>query len=320
MFVKTIGEKPRKRTVINGMGIILRCLSVWLIAAAGVFSLSARDINATIKVRSDAVHGSNKQLFTSLEEALSSFINGRRWSDLSGEPSETIHCNFTLLVTEALSDRSFRGELYVQARRPAGSVSRETPMLNIRDQQIEFNYAAYQPLSFDPHFVEDNLTATVAFYVYLVLGLTADADVLMSGTPFFRAMEQIAAAAQPYGWRGWERERSSRSRAVVAATFNDGSAEDFRKMWFRYHASGIDLLSANPADGRENMVSAVALIASLQEEQPGSVLISLFGDAKLEELTLLLSNGNRVEKRQAYQTLRKIYPTRGTLLDTLREN
>ncbi len=166
-------------------------------------------------------------------------------------------------------------------------------------------------MSFDPHFVEDNLTATVAFYVYLVLGLTADADVLMSGTPFFRAMEQITAAAQPYGWRGWERERSSRSRAVVAATFNDGSAEDFRKMWYRYHVSGIDLLSAN---------AAVSLIASLQEEQPGSVLISLFGDAKLEELTLLLSNGNMVEKRQAYQTLRKIYPTRGTLLDTLREN
>ncbi len=303
------------------MGIILRCLSVWLIVSAGVFSLSARELNATVKVRSDAVHGSNKQLFTSLEEALNSFINGRQWSDLSGESNETIHCNFTLLVTEAVSDRSFRGELYVQARRSAGSTSRETPMLNIRDQQIEFNYAAYQPLSFDSHFVQDNLTATVAFYVYLVLGLTADADVLMGGTRFFRAMEQIAVAAEPYGWRGWEREKSSRSRTVMAATFNDGSAEDFRKMWYRYH-SGIDLLSANAADGRENenMVSAVSLIASLQEEQPGSVLIPLFGDAKLEELTLLLSNGSTVEKRQAYQTLRKIYPTRGTLLDTLREN
>lgn len=320
MFVKAIGEKPDERAVMNGMEIILRCLSVWLFVAAGVFSLSARDINATVKVRSDAVHGSNKQLFTSLEKALNGFINGRRWSDLPGESNATIRCNFTLLVTEAVSDHSFRGELYVQARRPAGSAFRETPMLNIRDQQIEFNYAAYQPLSFDPYFVEDNLTATVAFYVYLVLGLTADADVLMSGTPFFRAMEQIAAAAQPYGWRGWERERTSRSRAVVAATFNDGSAEDFRKMWYQYHTSGIDLLSANAAEGRKNMVSAVSLIASLQEEQPGSVLISLFGDAKLEELTLLLSNGNMVEKRQAYQTLRKIYPTRDRLLDTLREN
>ena len=296
---------------MNGMGIILRCLSVWLFVAAGVFSLSARELNAMVKVRSDAVRGSNQQLFISLEEALNGFINGRKWSGIPGEPNETIQCNFTLLVTEAVSDRSFRGELYVQARRPAGSASRETPVLNTRDQQIEFNYAAYQPLSFDPHFVEDNLTATVAFYVYLVLGLIADTDVPMGGTPFFRAMEQIVAAAQPHGWRGWERERNSRSRAVVAATFNDGSAENFRKMWYQYHTSGIDLPSAH---------AAVSRIALLHEEQPGSVLIPLFGDAKLEELTLLLSNSSTVERRQAYQTLRKIYPTRGTLLDKLREN
>lgn len=318
MFVKATGENPGEKAVTYGMGIVLKCLSVWMIAAAGVFSLSARELNVTVKVRSDAVRGSNKQLFTSLDEALHTFIQGQRWGDLPGESNKPINCNFTLLITEAVTDRSFRGELYVQARRPTGYDSRETPILNIRDKQIEFDYAAYQPLSFDPHFLQDNLTATVAFYIYLILGLTADADAPQGGTTFFREMERIASAIQSYGWSGWEQNRNSRSRMVMATTFNDGSAEEFRKMWYRYHAQGVDLLSVNNTLGLENVAASVPFIASLREVQPGMILIPLFGDAKLEELTLLLSSRSAAEKRKAYQTLREIYPTQDTLLEKLR--
>lgn len=291
-----------------------------MIAAAGVFSLSARELNATVKVQSKAVHASNKQLFTSLEESLRTFINGHRWSDLPDASNKTINCNFTLLVTETVSDHSFRGELYVQARRPAGNTSPESPILNIRDKQIEFDYSAYQPLSFDPHFMQDNLTATFAFYVYLILGLTADADAPLGGTLFFRELEHISSAVQPHDWEGWERNRNSRSRAEVAATFNNGSAEPFRKMWYQYHTRGLDLLSTNGTAGLENVAASVSVVASLQEEQAGTVLIPLFGDTKLEELTWLLSNESAAEKRKAYQTLREIYPTRGTLFDQLGEN
>jgi len=291
-----------------------------MIAAAGVFSLSAQELNATVKVHSNPVTGTHKQLFVSLEEELHTFINGRRWSDLPGRSNEKIDCTFTLMITEALSARSFRGELYVQSRRSVPNAAQATPMLNICDKQFEFDYTAYQPLSFDPHFVQDNLTATVAFYVYLILGLAGDADAPLGGTPSFRAMEQIAAGVQPYGWRGWETDRYSRSRTVMAAAFNDGSGEGFRKMWYNYHALGLDLLSTNASRGLENVAASVSFISSLHEEQPGSVLIQMFGDAKLYELTRLLSNGSAEKKRDAYQTLREIYPTRGTVLDQLRDN
>ena len=297
--------------------MILKCLFVWITAVAGVFSLSAQELNVKVKVQAQAVEGTHKQLFASLEEALHTFIKGQRWSDLPGRPNEKIDCTFTLLITEALSSSSFRGELYVQSRKLAGISSRMTPMLNIRDKQFEFDYTAYLPLSFDLHAVQDNLTATIAFYVYLILGLDADSEALLGGTSFFRDMEQVAVSAQSYGWRGWESDRNSRSRSVMANTFNDGYGEAFRKMWFRYHSWERDRLPA-AEEGVEDGVAVVAALAQLHDEQPSSVLIPLFGDAKLDELTQMLSSANVMEKQKAYQTLREIYPTRGAVIDKLR--
>ena len=72
------------------MGMKLKCLFVWMIAVAGAFPLSAQGLNATVKVHAQAVEGNNKQLFTSLEDALNSFIKGNRWSDLTGRVNEKI--------------------------------------------------------------------------------------------------------------------------------------------------------------------------------------------------------------------------------------
>ena len=104
----------------------------------------------------------------------------------------------------------------------------------------------------------------------------------------------------------------------MATAFNEGSGEAFRKMWFQFHARNVDQLSASAAGEVENGIFVVAALAQLYNEQPHSVLIPLFGDAKLDELTLQLSNATATEKQKAYQTLRKIYPTRNAVLEKLR--
>ena len=84
----------------------------------------------------------------------------------------------------------------------------------------------------------------------------------------------------------------------MANTFNEGYGEAFRKMWFRYHTWGRDRLST-AVEGGEDGVAVVTELALLHDEQPASVLIPLFGDAKLDELTQLLSTANVKEKQKA---------------------
>ncbi|WP_298646383.1 DUF4835 family protein [uncultured Proteiniphilum sp.] len=291
------------------------CLTILLLA--GIFSLSAQELNAVVKVNSSRIQGANRQIFSTLEEALHAFINGRKWTDTPLRAEERVNCSFTLVITEALSSNSFRGELYVQSHRPVENSTYLTPMLNLRDTEMEFDYTEYQPLQFDPSFIQGNLAATIAYYAYLILGLDFDSRLPLGGTSCFRRMELIAANVQSYGWKGWER-RNNRGRSAIGAAFNDGALEEYRQMWFDYHRRGLDMLSGNGETGSEKIVSSILFMSALQVKRPATVLITLFGDAKLEEMVTLLSKADVPEKRQAYNALLKLYPARNAELEKWR--
>lgn len=294
-------------------------LVLLFIAVTDMSPVSAQELNAVVKVNSSMVQGTNRQVFNTLEEALRNFINGRRWTDVPLHPDESINCSFTLVITEVPSSGSFRGELYVQSHRSVENTTYLSPLLNQRDKEIEFDYMEYEPLQFDPNFIQGNLTATVAYYVYLVLGLELDSRSPLGGTSCFRNMELIAANVQSYGWKGWER-RINRNRTAIATAFNDGSLGEYRQMWFEYHREGLDAGGggSKPVAGREKVIPSILIMSDLHVRRPDNILIRLFGDAKLEEMVLLLSDAGVREKKQAYDALSKLYPARNAALEQLR--
>jgi hypothetical protein len=292
------------------------CLVILLLT--GIFSLSAQELNAVVKVHSTGIGGTNRQLFVSLEEALRTFINGRKWMDVPLRADEKrIDCSFTLVITEMISSNSFRGELYVQSHRPVENSAYVTPLLNLRDTGMEFDYTEHQPLQFDPHFIQGNLTATIAYYAYLILGLDFDSRSSLGGVSCFRTMERIASGAQSYGWNGWER-RNNRNRSAIATAFNDGALEEYRQMWFDYHRKGLDMPGENGKPGSERIVPAILFLSTLHTKRPATVLIRLFGDAKLEEMVTLLSQADSRKKKQACEILLKLYPARSAELERLK--
>lgn len=297
------------------------CLVILLLACVGIFPLTAQELNAEVKVNSSMVQGRNRQVFNTLEEALRTFINGRKWTDLPFRPDERINCSFTLVIAETPSSNSFRGELYVQSHRIVENSTYLSPMLNQRDREVEFDYTEYQPLQFDPNYIQGNLTATIAFYAYLVLGLELDSHSPSGGTPCFRNMEMIASNAQSYGWKGWER-RSNRSRTAIAAAFNEGALAAYRQMWFDYHRNGLDISVENSTSvaGTEKIVPSILWMSDLQSRRPTNVLIKLFGDAKLEEMVMLLSGANARDKKQAHDILLELYPARSAELRRLNQS
>lgn len=301
------------------VGVFVRhsCLVILLITLVGILPLAAQELNAVVKVNSTMVQGANRQLFSSLEEALRTLVNGRRWTDNQFRPDERINCSFTLVITEALSSNSFRGELYVQSHRSVERSTYITPMLNVRDTEMDFDYTEYRPLQFDLNVIQGNLTATIAYYVYLILGLDLDSRSLLGGTSCFRNMELIATNAQSSGWKGWER-RNQRNRSAIATAFNDGAFAAYRQMWFDYHRKGLDISDRNSDPGSEEMIPSIQCLSTLQTRRPASVLIRLFGDAKLEEMVNILSKADVKEKRQAHEALLKLYPARNTELERLR--
>lgn len=293
------------------------CWILLSLVIAGIFPLSGQELNGVVKVNSTMVQGANRQLFSTLEESLRNFINGRKWTDNHRRKEERINCSFTLVITELNSSGTFKGELYLQSHRPIENSAQITPMLNVRDTELEFDYSEHQPLQFDLNFMQENLTATIAYYLYLILGLDYDSKSLLGGTSCFRNMELIAANAQSYGWKGWDR-RNNRNRSAIAVALNDGAQEEYRQMWFDYHRQGLDVTTGNGEPGWGKIVPSVETLLVLKTKRPTSVLIKLFGDTKLEEMVNLLSKADELQKREGYDALMKLYPAHNNQLERLR--
>ena len=80
----------------------------------------------------------------------------------------------------------------------------------MQDPNFTFKYQLSQPIEFNENKVqgtdalEANLTATLAYYVYVILGLDYDSYALKAGSPFFaKALNVVYNAPEASGINGW---------------------------------------------------------------------------------------------------------------------
>lgn len=281
-------------------------------------SLEAQEINARVNINSDKIQGSSKQVFTTLQNALTEFINNRKWTDATFAVNERIDCTMNITINERPSDESFKAEILVQARRPVYNSAYTTTILNFRDTQLDFNYVEFEQLEYSENTLENNLTATIVFYIYLILGMDFDSFSPLGGNPFFQQAMQIVNLAQSESsWNGWKPFDSQRNRHALATALNENTAEGFRNMWYTYHRKGLDEMAANPDRGRATIISSLGALPVLKSTRPSSVLLSVFLDAKLDELVAIYSKATRQEKQEGHKMLSELYPAESTRLEPL---
>ena len=60
----------------------------------------AQELNCRVEVNSDQIQGTNKEVFTTLKEAITEYINDRKWSTAQISPVERIDCSMLFTVKE----------------------------------------------------------------------------------------------------------------------------------------------------------------------------------------------------------------------------
>lgn len=276
--------------------------------------------DARVTINSDKVQGTNKQVFTTLQTALTEFINNRKWTDATFAVNERIDCSFTLIINEMPTESSFKGELQIQARRPVYNSSYSTTLFNFRDTQLDFDYTEFEPLEYTQNTLQNNLTASVVFYIYVILGLDFDSFAQTGGSPFIQqAMQVVTLAQSEMAWTGWKAFDSNRNRHALATALTDNTSAVFREMWYTYHRKGLDEMAANPDRGRTTIIETLPALKEIQTARPGSVLMQLFSDSKLDEVVSVYSKANQTEKQEGYKLLSTIFPTQTTRLEPLKK-
>ena len=297
------------------LGLFLVGVASWANAQMSTIG----ELNARITINSDKVQGSDKQVFTTLQEALMEFVNNRRWTDATFGINERIDCSFTIIINEQ-TDNSFTGEIQVQASRPVYNSSYTTNLFNFRDTELNFEYTQFEPLEYTENTLNSNLTATIVYYIYIILGLDFDSFSPLGGRVYFDQAQQIVNMAQSQGsWNGWRAFEKDDNRHGLITALTDNTSETFRNFWYTYHRKGLDEMAGNPDRGRTTIIEALPALQEVKSVRPTSVLLRLFSDSKLDELVLIYSKATTQEKQAGYKMLFELYPTAGSRLESLQK-
>lgn len=277
------------------------------------------ELNARITINSDKIQGSDKQVFTTLQEALNEFVNNRRWTDATFAVNERIDCTMTIIVSE-YADNSFKSEIQVQARRPVYNSSYTTTLLNFRDTELNFDYVQFEQLEYTENTLTSNLTATIAFYVYVILGLDFDSFSPLGGKIYFDQAQQIVSIAQSQAtWDGWKAFDKDDNRHGLITALTDNTSDTFRRFWYTYHRKGLDEMAGNPDRGRATIIQALPSLKEIKNARPTSVVLRLLSDAKLDEIVSIYSKATAQEKQAGYKLLYELYPTETKRLEPLQK-
>lgn len=282
---------------------------------------AAQELKCTITVNSDKVQGSNKSMFTTLQQSMEEFVNNTKWTNLTFQDKERIECSM-MLVVSAVQDNIIIGELTCQSRRPVYGSSYTTPLLNIKDNNFNFAYQESDRLDFQQAVFTTNLTALLAYYCYLILGHDMDSFSRLGGTPFFQACEDIATSAQSASLEtteavGWKAFESNRNRYALINNLMDEAFKKYREYYYEYHRLGVDEMSANVANGRARIASGITTLKEANRSRPATYVVNAFLDAKSDELINIFQGGTDAEKKSVYETLVDIDPTRQSAYDKI---
>ncbi|HBY67323.1 MAG TPA: DUF4835 domain-containing protein, partial [Flavobacteriaceae bacterium] len=137
------------------------------------FSTQAQELNCTVVVDAEQTGQPNLQVFRTLQQELTDFINTTTWTIKVYKNQERIDCNMSIIISDFESN-SFTATIQIQAARPTFNSTYDTPIYNYNDRQFSFDYTEFQPLNFNLNTFNSNLISVIAYHVYTVIGLDAD--------------------------------------------------------------------------------------------------------------------------------------------------
>ena len=299
-------KKNVAKVIIDKLSGILFCLAFLLLP----FKIQAQELNPTLTVNTAKIQGTDKDVFKSLESAVKEFLTNQVWTDYHFTQNERIQCNFNLTVNkyDAPSGK-MTCELTVQSSRPVYGSTYNTTVFNFRDTEVEFTYTEQDRIEYSPGITPDNnLTAILAYYSMLIIGLDFDTMSPNGGTDILRQVESIAASSQSLGG-GWRSFDTKANRYSIINDYMNGSLSAFRTLQYAYHRQGLDDMSTNAERGRATITENLELLKQVRQAKSTSALPTLFTEIKKNELISIYSTGITSERQKVVELLRQVNPS-----------
>ena len=297
-------------------GVVTAVLSLCSMVAA------AQELNARVTVNHNQIQGTDASVFDELQQTLTQFINDRQWTNLQFQKNERIPCNFNITVTKYdKSSNMFTCKALIQATRTAYNSSYSTTIYNNTDNDFNFEYAQFDQLNFNEEMVDNQLTALIAYYAYLLIGINLDTFSPMGGEDVLQRCMNLTNNSQNLNFPGWKAFDNDRNRFAIITDYLDGAMKPFRQLQYDYYRLGLDEMASNVERGRTNITTAIEQnLKKCHEDRPMSMLPQIWTDYKRDELAnIYKGKGTQKEKESVYEILFSINASQNNAWEKIKE-
>lgn len=288
----------------------LRVSLLALVTASGFLlpcnKVVAQELNARITINHSQIQGTDNAVFDELQQTLTQFVNDRQWTALQFQKNERIPCSFNITVTKYdKSTNMFTCKAVIQATRTAFNSSYNTTIYSNQDNDFNFEYAQFDQLNFNEEAVDNQLTALMAYYAFLMIGINLDTFAPMGGEDVLQRCMNLANNCQNLNFPGWKAFDNDRNRFAIINDYLDGAMKPFRQLQYDYYRNGLDEMATNADRGRTNISTAIEEnLKKCHEDRPMSLLPQIWTDYKRDELAnIYKGKGTQKEKEQVYEIL-----------------
>ena len=299
-----------------------KTLLMLIAALMCVFTAVADDddteLNCEVEVNSDKISDGTKEVFNELKETISEFMNTNKWTKATFSTNEKIYCKL-LLTISSRENNIMQGDLQIQSQRPVYNSSYTTAVINFRDTKVNFSFDSGQRLDFIEDREDDNLTAILKFWGYMIIAMDFDTFELKGGDPYYEEAENVVRRAQSSGESGWRAFEDNTNRSAVISAYTDTKTAPIRQLLYDYHRMGLDQMVVTVDKGRATITHTLENLGKIYEVAPMSVCLSMFKDAKLDELINIYSKANMTEKESVYEMLYQVFPSETTRLEQIKK-
>ncbi len=296
----------------------MRRLLLIVLSFMALVPLSAQEFHCAVQVNyqklmttTQQYSSGDKKVYESMKQAVEDFINSRRWTNLELDQMEKIECSLSIILNSQTSATDFMGQIQIQLRRPVYNSNYTSGLFNyIESGDFEFSYIESQPLDFDVNTFYGNLSSTIAFYAYIMLGYYFDSFAPNGGQPFYEVAQTICQTADGSGAnvKGWNSYSGQKVRYWFMENHTNAAYEKLHQAYYLYHRMGLDMMTKDQPQARQNIIQALQLVQEVHQVRANLLATQQFIDVKISEIVSIFTPAPAEEQKAVYLIIKDVSP------------
>jgi hypothetical protein len=286
---------------------IYRFLPLFFFLFLKPLGLIAQELKVNVNIIDPVIDETKRRLYDNMRKSIQDFMQDRNWTSDNFEFNEKIECNITITIKEIPSIDNYKAKIQVQSVRPVYMSSYNSTILNHMDEDFDFSYIEFQPIDYVEGAFTNNLSAVLAFYANIIIGLDYDSYARFGGSEYLDKARQIAQQGQGTGLNGWDAlDQKKANRYWLIDQLMDSRFRPFREAFYTYHRLGMDNMVEQIEKARPHILESLKALQKVNRNEPNSYLLVLFFNAKRDEIKNIFSEAPQGERNEMMMMIKEL--------------